>query len=258
MSAFTKQVRLRARDITPEAWRKFDDVRERQVQAEKKSIELVRELGKSMCMNEVFRTAFSLPSFPEGVLGHPPVHSQLACAGCPYCRSKKEGPFTYTPLGISPASLLRSDTIGTRSTMVLYRNGETDFTNLTLRLLRNAVLAGYTHIIIDRSWRELEPQLWNALWEYPGAWTRPDVFVDETNLTDQVGFLNNYGRPTVVLCGPHDSITPSGFVDSPGSFGRSVLFLCPEETLLSNPRREAKNLPHLRLDNRDHMDTIRT
>jgi ATP-dependent DNA helicase RecQ len=258
MSDFTKQVRLRARDITDEAWRKFDDVRERQVEAEKKSIELVRELGKSMCMNEVFRDAFSLPSFPEGVLGHPPIHSQLACAGCPYCRSKKEGPFTYTPLGIPPASLLRSNTNGTRSTMVLYRNGETDFTNLALRLLRNAVLAGYTHIIIDRSWRELEPQLGNALWEYPGAWTRPDVFVDETNLADQVGFLNNYGRPTVVLCGPHDSITPSGFVDSPGSFGRSVLFLCPEETLLSNPRREAKNLPHLRLDNRDHMDTIRT
>jgi superfamily II DNA helicase RecQ len=258
LNDFIKNVRVRSIDLTKSGWRKFDTVRSRQTLADDLSISRVKELGKRTCMNTIFEEAFSIESFPDGVVATQPIKSQYACAGCPVCRKSKFTSRTYTPIGIPPARMLRTENSQQQSLLVLYKSDQKDLSDYLQRLLRQATFADYSHLIIDPQWKELLPEFWSAVWNSKQLWPRPDVFVDSIDLATELGFARNYSRPTVLLPSPDDAETISSLMSNPEQIERSFILVTRNDVLLNNPRRLTKEIQHFRLENADDIDRIGT
>ena len=255
---FIKKVRVRSVDTTKSGWKKFDIVRNRQTVADDLSISRVKELGKQTCMNTIFEEAFSIESFPDGVVATQSIKSQYACAGCPVCRKRKFDPQTYTPRGIPPARMLRTESSHQQSHLVLYKSGQNDLSGYLQRLLRQAAFANYTHIIVDPHWKELLPEFWSAIWNSKQLWPQPDVFVDSLDLATKLGFTRNYSRPTVLLPSPDDVETISSLLSNPEQIERSFILVTRNDLMLNNPRQLTKEVQHFRLENADDIDKIGT
>ena len=256
LKEFVKQSRLRVRDISDKSWEKFDAVRERLVTAEVQSVERVKDLGKTECMNKIFAEAFSIPDFPDGVLGYPPIESQYACAGCPTCRHKNQGPRTYTPIGISEPQLLATCARSSDLKIRLYNPDSPLLSDYIVRFLRHSVLANYTHIIVDETWQQLLPEFWTQLWDEPRKWNRPDVFIDVADLNDGIGFFRNYQRPTVLFPSPISALKAAQLIDYPAHLGRPSLLLLPTGLILENPRRRIQDLEHRLVEQSEGVDHI--
>ena len=253
---FIKKVRVRSVDLTKSGWKKFDIVRSRQTAADDLSISRVKELGQQTCMNTIFEEAFSIESFPDGVVATQPIKSQYACAGCPVCRKRKFTSRTYTPIGIPPARMLRTDSSLHRSLLVLYKSDQNDLSDYLQRLLRQAAFADYSHLIIDPHWKELLPEFWSAVWNSKQFWLRPDIFVDSVDLATELGFARNYSRPTVLLPSPDDEGTISSLISNPEQIERSFILVTRNDLMLNNPRRLTKEIQHFRLEIADDIDKI--
>jgi superfamily II DNA helicase RecQ len=258
LNDFIKSVRVRSIDLTKSGWKKFDTVRNRQTVADDLSINRVKELGKQTCMNTIFEEAFSIESFPDGVVATQSIKSQYACAGCPVCRKRKFTSQTYTPMGIQPARMLRTESSHQQSLLVLYKSDQNDLSDYLQRLLRQAAFAHYTHIIVDPHWKELLPEFWSAIWNSKQLWPQPDIFVDSVDLATKLGFVRNYSRPTVLLPSPDDTETISSLMSNPEQIDRSFILVTRNDLLLNNPRRLTKEIRHLRLENADDLDRIGT
>ena len=248
---FRKHVSVRSLDLTPGGWSEFERVRKRQMEADQSSVSGVKSLGEDQCINTVFQNTFTIEEFPFGVLATQPVRSQLACAGCPICRKQGSDPKSYTPLGIEPTIMLRTETGPTIQQLFLFSPNLDDLNDYLLRLISHAQSFGYTHFILDSSWavgtHNIADEIFAAR-QYNTVWTRPDIFVEIRNLKTKFGAIEDYGRPTVILPSLDDTGTVSTLMSNPLEFGRSFILLASDNLYLPEIQRKTKEFQHLRVE----------
>jgi len=248
---FRKQVSIRGLDQTPSGWSKFEAVRKRQMEADQLSVSGVKSLGLRQCVNSVFQKTFTIEEFPVGVTATQPVVSQYACAGCPFCRKQNNKPKTYTPIGIPATSLLRTETSFSHHQLFLFKPDLESLSDYILRLISRVQLFGFTHLIIDSSWGNGDNNVIDEIFKprhQNAVWSRPDVFVEIQDLKSTFAFIQNYGRPTLILPSNDDSGTIASLLSDPDDFGRSSILVASDDLFLPEIRRKTKEFPHLRVE----------
>lgn len=257
---FRKQVSVRSLDQTPSGWSKFEAVRKRQMEADQLSVSGVKSLGLRQCMNSVFQKTFTIEKFPFGVTATQRVVSQYACAGCPFCRKQNNKPKTYTPIGIPATSLLRTETSFSHHQLFLFKPDLESLADYILRLISRAQLFGFTHLIIDSSWGNGDNNVIEEIFKprhQNTVWTRPDVFVEIQDLKSTFAFIQNYGRPTLILPSIDDSETVSTLLSKPEEFGRSFLVVSSDILFLPKLQRKTKEFDHFRVDRVSDLERIK-
>jgi hypothetical protein len=87
-------------------------------------------------------------------------------------------------------------------------------------------------------------------------WTRSDVFIDEIDLENNLGFVQDYGRPTLVLPHLDDSKNIEYLISYPDRFDRTFIVVAKNNLLLADSMRSTREFPHLRLDELKDLDRI--
>jgi superfamily II DNA/RNA helicase len=252
---FRKQISVRILDLTETGWERFEEVREQQINSDRNSIKKVESFGVDECMNRVFEEAFSIETFPSGIIFAQPSKSQYACAGCPNCRINNLPPQTYSPEGILPSRLLRIEYVPRGHQLVLFKPDQVDLDLYLKRLFVHVQSFEYTHFIIDSRWRITQPELIQSIWDRD-FWTRSDVFIDEIDLENNLGFVQDYGRPTLVLPHLDDSKNIEYLISYPDRFDRTFIVVAKNNLLLADSMRSTREFPHLRLDELKDLDRI--
>ena len=258
--SYKLKVRVRINDLTEDGWKEFENVRSRQIDADKRSIDALKDLGSKTCYNRTFADAFSISDFPVGVLHSGPVISQIGCAGCPHCRRENVRPFGYTPTRINSSKLAVDDHQVSRRHLVLYDPDNQDLAEYLKDNIPLLISAGFPNILLPKN-SELRDKLQV---DFPDSWiwnlhkrsSRVDVFnnfYSDNDLTAQVFPI----RPTILLTSTEhtdivNSILHFGFRSAP-----SLILIASKNILTEDGRESIVRKKHFDLHNFANIDEIR-